>query len=147
MSGASGTTGSACHSPDDARRLAGCPTIYADGIATENATFETTVPTRDEWNEIAPDDLCFVGTIDDGTVIGWIAAGDVSDRCCYAGVIEHSVYVAPAHQATVSVAPARPPHRHGPDGRRVDDPDRHLPGEPGQPRPSRGSGVPSRRAT
>jgi hypothetical protein len=27
-----------------------------------------------------------------------VAASGVSDRCCYAGVIEHSVYVSPAHQ-------------------------------------------------
>ncbi len=28
-----------------------------------------------------------------GNVLGWIAASAVSERCCYAGVIEHSVYV------------------------------------------------------
>jgi len=71
--------------------------IYAAGIATGNATFETSVPGRDAWDESHRADLCFVGTIGD-EVIGWVAAGDVSDRCCYAGVIEHSVYVAPAHQ-------------------------------------------------
>lgn len=30
-----------------------------------------------------------------GSVIGWIAASAVSDRCVYAGVVEHSVYVHP----------------------------------------------------
>ena len=33
---------------------------------------------------------------DDGRVLGWAAASAVSDRCVYAGVIEHSVYVDPA---------------------------------------------------
>lgn len=31
----------------------------------------------------------------DGTVLGWVAATKVSDRCSYAGVVEHSVYVHP----------------------------------------------------
>jgi len=31
-------------------------------------------------------------------VLGWIAAGNVSDRCVYAGVVEHSVYVSPDAQ-------------------------------------------------
>jgi phosphinothricin acetyltransferase len=29
-------------------------------------------------------------------VLGWVAASRVSDRCAYAGVVEHSVYVHPA---------------------------------------------------
>lgn len=28
-----------------------------------------------------------------GRVLGWVAAVPVSDRCAYAGVVEHSVYV------------------------------------------------------
>ena len=36
---------------------------------------------------------------DDGArVLGWVAASAVSDRCAYAGVVEHSVYVDPAAQ-------------------------------------------------
>jgi phosphinothricin acetyltransferase len=35
---------------------------------------------------------------DDGTVLGWVAASAVSDRCAYAGVVEHSVYVRPDAQ-------------------------------------------------
>ena len=30
----------------------------------------------------------------DGSLVGWVAAVPVSDRCVYAGVVEHSVYVA-----------------------------------------------------
>ena len=30
-----------------------------------------------------------------GEVLGWVAASAVSDRCVYAGVVEHSVYVHP----------------------------------------------------
>ena len=31
---------------------------------------------------------------EDGEVVGWAALGAASDRCCYAGVAENSVYVA-----------------------------------------------------
>jgi phosphinothricin acetyltransferase len=34
----------------------------------------------------------------DDAVAGWVATSAVSDRCVYAGVVEHSVYVAPAAQ-------------------------------------------------
>ena len=37
-----------------------------------------------------------VAVDEDGTVVGWAAASPVSDRCAYAGVVEHSVYVDPA---------------------------------------------------
>ena len=33
----------------------------------------------------------------DDEVAGWAAASPVSERCVYAGVVEHSVYVAPGH--------------------------------------------------
>lgn len=38
----------------------------------------------------------FVALDADRWVLGWVAAGRVSDRCAYAGVVEHSVYVDPA---------------------------------------------------
>lgn len=80
--------------PDDWSQVAD---IYAAGIATGNATFETTPPPWDEWNETHRPDLRYVATADT-QVVGWVAASNVSDRCCYAGVIEHSVYVHPDHQ-------------------------------------------------
>ena len=33
-----------------------------------------------------------------GRVLGWVAASAVSDRCVYAGVVEHSVYVDPEYR-------------------------------------------------
>jgi L-amino acid N-acyltransferase YncA len=71
--------------------------IYAAGIATGNATFETEPPSWDTWDAHHRVDLRFVA-MGHGTVAGWVAAGHVSDRCCYAGVVEHSVYVDPHHQ-------------------------------------------------
>jgi L-amino acid N-acyltransferase YncA len=71
--------------------------IYAAGIATGNATFETEPPAWGTWDAAHRNDLRFVATNHDA-VAGWVAAGNVSDRCCYAGVVEHSVYVGPGHQ-------------------------------------------------
>ena len=69
--------------------------IYKIGIDEGNATFETQVPT---WEQFAAGHLpaySHVAVDDRNTVLGWVAASPVSTRACYAGVIEHSVYVHP----------------------------------------------------
>jgi phosphinothricin acetyltransferase len=66
--------------------------IYAEGIATGNATFETEVPSWEDWDAAHLPAQRFV-VERDGRVCGWIAAVPVSSRCCYAGVAELSVYV------------------------------------------------------
>ena len=71
--------------------------IYESGIATGNATFDERIPEWDQWNGAHLDEHRFVA-VDGGEVVGWVAAVPVSDRCCYGGVVEHSVYVDPAHQ-------------------------------------------------
>lgn len=68
--------------------------IFAAGIATRNATFETAVPSFAEWNRSHRPDLRAVAVLVD-EVIGWIAASPISDRCCFGGVVEDSIYVAP----------------------------------------------------
>ena len=65
--------------------------VYAEGIGTGNATFETAVPTWEAWDAGHPD-LRLVAELD-GEVVGWAALSPVSDRCCYRGVAENSVYV------------------------------------------------------
>ncbi len=70
--------------------------IYAAGIATGHATFEAAPPTWDAFDAGKVREHRFVALDDDGRVLGWAAASAVSDRCVYAGVIEHSVYVDPA---------------------------------------------------
>ena len=67
--------------------------IYAEGIATGNATFETEVPTWEQWDRAHLDRHRFVA-VRDGAVFGWTAVSPVSDRCVYGGVVENSVYVA-----------------------------------------------------
>jgi phosphinothricin acetyltransferase len=70
--------------------------VYQAGIDTGNATFETTAPEWDDWDRDHLADHRYVALVDH-EVVGWVAAVGVSDRCVYAGVVEHSVYVDPAH--------------------------------------------------
>lgn len=69
--------------------------IYQAGLDTGNASFETTAPDWAGWDAAHLAEHRFVALLD-GAVAGWVAASAVSDRCVYAGVVEHSVYVAPA---------------------------------------------------
>jgi len=69
--------------------------IYQLGIDEGNATFETAAPTWDAFDDAHLPEHRFVAVDHAGTVLGWVTAVPVSDRCVYAGVIEHSVYVHP----------------------------------------------------
>jgi phosphinothricin acetyltransferase len=70
--------------------------IYAEGIATGNATFETEVPSWPAWDAAHLPAHRLVAVEEPGAVLGWAALSPVSDRCVYAGVAENSVYVAAA---------------------------------------------------
>ena len=67
--------------------------IYEAGIATGNATFATAAPDWPAWDagHLAEHRLVARQA---GRVLGWTALAPVSDRCCYAGVAEDSIYVA-----------------------------------------------------
>ncbi|MFG2298328.1 GNAT family N-acetyltransferase [Streptomyces sp. NPDC048603] len=69
--------------------------IYQAGIEEGNATFETRAPTWDVFSAGKLSAHRFAAADNDGRVLGWVAASAVSDRCAYAGVVEHSVYVHP----------------------------------------------------
>ena len=71
--------------------------IYAEGLATRNATFETELPTAPELRAKWLPGLAWVAELD-GTVVGWTAVVPTSTRACYAGVGETSVYVTGAAQ-------------------------------------------------
>jgi phosphinothricin acetyltransferase len=66
--------------------------IYLEGIATGQATFETAAPAWEKWdaNHLPGPRLVFR---QEGKVIGWAALSPVSTRRVYAGVAEVSVYV------------------------------------------------------
>ncbi|QXE39281.1 GNAT family N-acetyltransferase [Streptomyces sp. GMY02] len=69
--------------------------IYQLGIDERNATFETTAPTWQAFDTAKLPDHRLVALDEEGRVLGWAAVVPVSDRCAYAGVVEHSVYVHP----------------------------------------------------
>jgi len=85
--------------------------IYQAGIDEGNATFETHVPSWDDFSAARLPGHRYVALAGDcgtataghgggavpgsGSVLGWVAAAPVSSRCVYAGVVEHSVYVHP----------------------------------------------------
>jgi len=69
--------------------------IYAQGIASGNATLETAVPDWSHWHTSHRRDCRFVARLD-GAVVGWTAIGRYSSREVYAGVAWESVYVAEA---------------------------------------------------
>ena len=70
-------------------------TIYLEGIAKRNATFETDAPDWETWDRDHRQDCRLVARKGD-EVIGWAALSPVSGRCVYAGVASLSVYVAAA---------------------------------------------------
>jgi len=71
--------------------------IYAEGIATGQATFETQLPDWEKWDSSHRPDCRLIARQGD-RVVGWAALSPVSARRVYSGVAEVSVYVAPASQ-------------------------------------------------
>jgi phosphinothricin acetyltransferase len=72
--------------------------IYQAGLDGGQASFETRAP---EWAEFdtarLPQHRHVAADAATGVVLGWVAVSAVSSRRVYAGVVEHSVYVDPAH--------------------------------------------------
>lgn len=69
--------------------------IFAQGIATGNATFEHEVPSWEQWSAaraVAPR----VVACERGEVVGWAALTPTSSRKVYRGVGSVSIYVDPA---------------------------------------------------
>lgn len=69
--------------------------IYADGIATGNATFVTDLPSWSQWDQTHLPAPRLVWAEGDA-VLGWAALSPVSARFAYRGVAEVSLYVAAA---------------------------------------------------
>jgi L-amino acid N-acyltransferase YncA len=67
--------------------------IYAEGIATGHATFETETSDWPKWNA---DHLecCRLIARAENEIVGWAALSRVSSRAVYTGVAEVSVYIA-----------------------------------------------------
>ncbi len=67
--------------------------IFAEGIATRAATFETEPPDYDSFDASHHAEHRLVA-VESGRVVGWVALAPTSSRECYSGVAESSVYVA-----------------------------------------------------
>jgi L-amino acid N-acyltransferase YncA len=71
--------------------------VYAEGIATGQATFEERPPSWHEWDrDHLPE--CRLVARRDGAVVAWAALAPVSRRDVYRGVAEVSMYVAAAER-------------------------------------------------
>lgn len=76
-------------SPDDYGDVA---RIFAQGIESKNATFETRPETWEQWDASHLRTCRLVARDDDG-IVGWAALTPTSSRHVYRGVAEVSVYV------------------------------------------------------
>ena len=69
--------------------------IYAQGIATGDATLEREAPDWDHFDRSHPTECRLVARSDEeGNLLGWTALGHYSGRKVYSGVAWESVYVA-----------------------------------------------------
>lgn len=71
--------------------------IYLSGIQTGIATFQSDVPSWEEWDRSHCASCRLVARSGD-EILGWAAITPVSSRCVYAGVGEVSIYVSDAHK-------------------------------------------------
>ena len=120
--------------------------IYADGIATGDATFETEVPDWEEWDRSPPARPSPHRRDGRRGRVGWAALTPVSGRCVYAGVAEVSVYVAADARghgvgAALLAALVASAEAGGP----VDAAGRDLPREHGQRAAARAGRIPAGR--
>ena len=67
-------------------------TIYEAGLATGNASFQTSAPSWEEWDAAHLKHSRLIALRDE-QVHGWAALTPVSGRCVYAGVAEVSIYI------------------------------------------------------
>lgn len=71
--------------------------IFQSGIEGGNATFETAAPDWERFDAGKLPGHRFVAR-DADHVLGWVALAPISDRACFAGIAEVSIYIAPAAQ-------------------------------------------------
>ncbi len=71
--------------------------IYKQGIDTGIATFQTDIPTWEDWDK---SHFTFgrIGTFENKNLIGWASLSPVSNRCVYSGVAEVSIYIHDEHR-------------------------------------------------
>ena len=79
--------------------------IYQAGLDTGQASFESTAPAWDAFDQARLSMHRHVAVTATGDLLGWVAASPVSARPVYRGVIEHSIYLHPgAHGRGIGAA-------------------------------------------
>jgi len=73
--------------------------IYQQGIQTGDATFETDLSSWENWDAGHLPACRLVARVGE-KIIGWAALSAVSNRDCYAGVAEISIYVSSGHRGS-----------------------------------------------
>ncbi len=71
--------------------------IYLEGISTGLATFQTEVPSWENWDK-GHLNICRLVARSSDKVLGWAALSPISSRCCYEGVTEVSIYISQEHK-------------------------------------------------
>jgi len=69
--------------------------IYKAGIEGGSATFQTVVPSWQDWDQDHLSACRFVA-VEEHEVVGWAVIAATSSRAAYRGVAEVSIYVSPA---------------------------------------------------
>lgn len=67
--------------------------IYGEGIKTGIATFQTEIPSYEDWDK-GHLKICRFVAVSDDKVLGWAALSPTSSRPVYSGVVEVSIYIA-----------------------------------------------------
>jgi phosphinothricin acetyltransferase len=71
----------------------GVSAVYQAGIDHGHATFETALPTWDQWDRGHVAQCRFIARLE-GDIVGWAAISPFSERRVYRGVAEVSIYIA-----------------------------------------------------
>lgn len=66
--------------------------IYMEGINTGRATFQSEIPSFEEWDKSHIKTCRLVACVG-GNILGWAALSPTSSRCVYKGVAEVSIYI------------------------------------------------------
>lgn len=66
--------------------------IYLEGINTGRATFQSEVPSFENWND-SHIKTCRLVASSGKEILGWTALSPTSSRCVYKGVAEVSIYI------------------------------------------------------
>ncbi|WP_051190456.1 GNAT family N-acetyltransferase [Kaistella palustris] len=67
--------------------------IFEEGIAGGNATFDPRAPSADEWEQKYVKSCRWVLEDETDEIVGWAALQPVSNRECFRGVAEVSIYL------------------------------------------------------